>query len=92
MDIKMAHLSIELEDGFKCPFCGRKVDTLNILIPGDKASAMPGAITESIVGYGCCDTANDSLFPTGRKLPVSNAELHELVDKAVSEILSRKPC
>lgn len=85
MGIRSAFLSIELDDGFKCPFCGRKVDTLNILLPGDN-----GTSTSTLVGYGCCDTASDILFDLKRALPLSNAELHELVDNAVSVILSCK--
>ena len=82
MGIRSAFLSIDIDDGFKCPFCGRKVDTLNILLPGDNGTA-----TRTLVGYGCCDTANNMLFDMKCALPLSNAELHELTDKAVKVIV-----
>lgn len=76
MDYRSFSVQIEVDDGFNCPYCGRKIERLNVGF----AKYIPDG-RRIFFGYGgCCDAANDSLFEIPADTAFSYATLPAVLD------------
>ena len=86
MDYKSFTARIEVIDGFTCPYCGAKIDTLNVLF----AKYVPDG-RKIYVGYGgCCAAANDSLFELPADTAFSYAALPAVLDVIRAKLDERR--
>jgi len=86
MDYKSFIARIEVNDGFTCPYCGAKIDTLNIMF----ARYVPGE-QKILFGFGgCCAAANDSLFELPANTAFSYAALPSVMDVIKAKLDERR--
>lgn len=69
MNYKSFTARIEVNDGFNCPYCGAKIEQLNVLF----MKYLPDGAKIGFGYGGCCEAANDSLF----EIPADTAFSYE---------------
>lgn len=76
MDYRSFYAQIEVDDGFNCPYCGKKIRQVNVMF----LKYLPEGQKIGFGYGGCCDAADDSLFEIPADTAFSYATLPAVLD------------